>query len=124
MRNSVSPETEYETWNPLRYFHAAMMLIYGCSALYAPVALYGYISFFPWLIINTALSYAFLYQFLGYLKSINVLKFTVMGELKMTKGWQCPICNKVYSPEIKSCEDCSINETEKGQPQLLTENDK
>lgn len=38
------------------------------------------------------------------------------------KGWQCPICETVYSPEVTSCDKCTKKE-QKNQDtrQLLTE---
>lgn len=29
---------------------------------------------------------------------------------KQNKGWQCPICNRVFSPKVESCKKCNKNE--------------
>lgn len=32
---------------------------------------------------------------------------------KNEKGWQCPICKTVWSPENKSCPKCEVKEGNK-----------
>ena len=32
--------------------------------------------------------------------------------MKIKQGWQCPICQKVWSPDIKQCPECKGEVTE------------
>lgn len=38
---------------------------------------------------------------------------------KENKGWSCPKCGTVYSPEVKTCVKCSVNESKKGGKQVI-----
>lgn len=45
----------------------------------------------------------------------------VMTEEIENKGWECPRCHKVNSPEIKSCDCVKTEDKDKGNQQLLVE---
>ena len=34
-------------------------------------------------------------------------------------GWKCPICQKIYSPDVKECSKCSKKEQEESDGELL-----
>jgi len=44
-----------------------------------------------------------------------------MNEKYLNEGWKCPVCKKVYSPSVKSCEECSMAENKDKQAEKLLE---
>lgn len=44
-----------------------------------------------------------------------------MSDKKKNKGWECPRCYKINSPEVKSCDCVKTEDNDKDDKQLLVE---